>query len=165
LEDIEACAHKLAGAAAVFGSTETSAAASRLEDAVIAFRARGGSSVDVERSLDQLIARVNAAGLRSETGRGPTSDAAPALRGAPTSRPVGQRPRLLVADDDPAILERLTDILTRMGFQVETATNGVQASVKGAPVRTGRRNLRHSHAGRGRADGLGAPARPDAKAD
>ena len=130
LEDLQASAHKLAGAAAVYGATETSAAAARLEDAVIAFRARGGSSADVERSLDQLIARVNAPGTRSETGRGSTKDAAPALRDAPTSRPIGQRPRLLVADDDPAILELLTDILTRMGFQVETATNGVQASVK-----------------------------------
>jgi len=49
-----------------------------------------------------------------------------------------QRPRprkMLIADDDPAILRLLADRCARMGFQVETAMNGVQLLVK----------VRHNH--------------------
>lgn len=46
------------------------------------------------------------------------------------------RPRkMLIADDDPAILRLLADRCQRMGFQVETAMNGVQLLVK----------VRHNH--------------------
>jgi CheY-like chemotaxis protein len=42
-----------------------------------------------------------------------------------------QRPRrMLIADDDPAILRLLADRCARMGFQVETAMNGAQLLVK-----------------------------------
>jgi CheY-like chemotaxis protein len=39
-------------------------------------------------------------------------------------------PRMLVADDDPAIVRLLADRCSRAGFEVETATNGIQALIK-----------------------------------
>jgi CheY-like chemotaxis protein len=39
-------------------------------------------------------------------------------------------PKMLVADDDPAIVRLLADRCALMGFDVETATNGVQALLK-----------------------------------
>jgi CheY-like chemotaxis protein len=39
-------------------------------------------------------------------------------------------PRLLIADDDPSIVRLLADHFARMGFNVETASNGVQALLK-----------------------------------
>lgn len=42
-----------------------------------------------------------------------------------------ERPRkMLVADDDPAVLRLLADRCAKMGFKVETAMNGVQLLVK-----------------------------------
>lgn len=42
----------------------------------------------------------------------------------------GTSPRMLIADDDPSIVRVLADRCTRMGFDVDTATNGVQALLK-----------------------------------
>lgn len=39
-------------------------------------------------------------------------------------------PRMLIADDDPAIVRLLAGRCARAGFDVETATNGVQALIK-----------------------------------
>jgi CheY-like chemotaxis protein len=39
-------------------------------------------------------------------------------------------PRMLIADDDPAIVRLLADRCVKMGFKVETATNGVQLLIK-----------------------------------
>jgi CheY-like chemotaxis protein len=39
-------------------------------------------------------------------------------------------PRMLVADDDPSVLRALSDRCARMGFDVETASNGIQAALK-----------------------------------
>jgi CheY-like chemotaxis protein len=39
-------------------------------------------------------------------------------------------PRMLIADDDPAIVRLLTDRCVKMGFKVETATNGLQLLIK-----------------------------------
>ena len=39
-------------------------------------------------------------------------------------------PKMLIADDDPAIVRLLADRCVKMGFKVETATNGVQLLVK-----------------------------------
>jgi CheY-like chemotaxis protein len=44
-------------------------------------------------------------------------------------RPRGRR-RILIADDDPAILRVLSDRCAKMGFLVDTAINGVQLLVK-----------------------------------
>jgi CheY-like chemotaxis protein len=39
-------------------------------------------------------------------------------------------PKLLIADDDPAIVSLLADRCAKMGFSVETATNGLQLLIK-----------------------------------
>jgi CheY-like chemotaxis protein len=39
-------------------------------------------------------------------------------------------PRMLIADDDPAIVRMLADRCASVGFEVETATNGLQALIK-----------------------------------
>jgi CheY-like chemotaxis protein len=41
-----------------------------------------------------------------------------------------EAPRMLIADDDPAIVRLLADRCSGAGFDVETATNGVQALIK-----------------------------------
>jgi CheY-like chemotaxis protein len=46
-------------------------------------------------------------------------------------QPTDTTPRkMLIADDDPCIVRVLADRCTRMGFAVETATNGIQAVIK-----------------------------------
>jgi CheY-like chemotaxis protein len=39
-------------------------------------------------------------------------------------------PRMLIADDDPLIVRLLADRCRRVGFEVDTATNGIQALIK-----------------------------------
>jgi CheY-like chemotaxis protein len=39
-------------------------------------------------------------------------------------------PKILIADDDPCVLRAISDRCTRMGFDVETATNGLQVLIK-----------------------------------
>ncbi len=39
-------------------------------------------------------------------------------------------PKMLIADDDPLIVTALADRCARMGFEIETATNGLQAMIK-----------------------------------
>ena len=42
----------------------------------------------------------------------------------------GQKtPKMLIADDDPAVVRLLADRCAKMGFKVETATNGIQALI------------------------------------
>ena len=40
-------------------------------------------------------------------------------------------PKMLIADDDPAIVHLLAKRCSRMGFQIETASNGMQLLIKG----------------------------------
>src|SRR6202163_2731349 len=46
-----------------------------------------------------------------------------------------ETPRILIADDDPSILRLLADHCARMGFDVETASNGIQALLKASRVK------------------------------
>jgi CheY-like chemotaxis protein len=39
-------------------------------------------------------------------------------------------PRMLIADDDPSIVKLLADRCAGVGFEIETATNGIQALIK-----------------------------------
>ncbi|THD57495.1 MAG: response regulator [Bradyrhizobium sp.] len=39
-------------------------------------------------------------------------------------------PKMLIADDDPCVLRAVTDRCTRMGFDVQTASSGLQALIK-----------------------------------
>jgi CheY-like chemotaxis protein len=55
LEDLQSCAHKLAGTAGVFEFTEISNAASALEESVIARGGRAAGGDTVENDLDDLI--------------------------------------------------------------------------------------------------------------
>ena len=41
-----------------------------------------------------------------------------------------KKPRMLIADDDPAIVKLLAKRCASMGFEVETASNGIQALLK-----------------------------------
>jgi|SRR5450631_897992 CheY-like chemotaxis protein len=51
--------------------------------------------------------------------------------GAPVEfRSSEEAPRMLIADDDPSIVRLLADHCARMGFDVETASNGIQALLK-----------------------------------
>jgi CheY-like chemotaxis protein len=43
--------------------------------------------------------------------------------------------KILIADDDPSILRLLADHCARMGFDVETASNGIQALLKASRVK------------------------------
>ena len=44
-------------------------------------------------------------------------------------------PRMLIVDDDPSVLRLIADHCARIGFDVETAANGIQALVKANWVR------------------------------
>jgi CheY-like chemotaxis protein len=46
------------------------------------------------------------------------------------SRSSERAPKMLIADDDPSIVRLLADQCTRVGFEVDTATNGIQALIK-----------------------------------
>jgi CheY-like chemotaxis protein len=54
-------------------------------------------------------------------------NAAPA---AAAVRPADVGPRILIADDDPSIVRLLADHCARLGFNVETASNGLHALLK-----------------------------------
>lgn len=53
-----------------------------------------------------------------------------AKRGRRTTAPASTAPRMLIADDDPSILKILADRCARLGFEVDTASNGMQAILK-----------------------------------
>jgi CheY-like chemotaxis protein len=44
-------------------------------------------------------------------------------------------PKVLIADDDPSVVRLLADHCARMGFDVETASNGIQALLKAGRVK------------------------------
>ena len=46
-----------------------------------------------------------------------------------------ETPRMLIADDDPSIVRLLADHCARMGFDVDTASNGIQAVLKASRVK------------------------------
>ena len=45
-------------------------------------------------------------------------------------RPGDKTPGMLIADDDPSIVRLLADHCARLGFDVETASNGIRALLK-----------------------------------
>ena len=44
-------------------------------------------------------------------------------------------PRMLIADDDPLVLQAVADRCARMGFGVDTATSGLQALIKASELK------------------------------
>jgi DNA-binding response OmpR family regulator len=57
-------------------------------------------------------------------------DAEPSIHENNDVRSTRTVPRMLIADDDPAILRLLADRCARIGFQVDVASNGMQAILK-----------------------------------
>src|ERR1700676_1971406 len=55
-------------------------------------------------------------------------------REIPEFRSSGETLRLLIADDDPSIVRLLADHCARLGFGVDTASNGIQAALKARRV-------------------------------
>lgn len=51
------------------------------------------------------------------------------------SRSSQEAPRMLIADDDPSIVRLLSDHCSRMGFNVDTAANGIQALLKASRIK------------------------------
>jgi DNA-binding response OmpR family regulator len=51
------------------------------------------------------------------------------------SRSVDRVARVLIADDDPSILRLLADHCARLGFNVDTASNGIQALLKASRIK------------------------------
>jgi len=131
LELVQSCVHRLAGAAGVFGFDSVSYASSILEEAIIERRAGRGAPGGVETSFDALMKCVEreiadlGSGREIVTWQGATVDFAEPRQGAP---------RLVISDDDPAVVKLLAGRLKSMGFEVQTAINGIQALI------TARRN-------------------------
>ena len=140
-DGLRLCAHQLAGAAGVFDFPAVSAAASALEETIIKRVAGKCEPGAVKIRLEALLeciwrasARRPAAAPRPLTRDSrDTSAGKPAPVAATPSRQAA--PNMLIADDDPAILRLLVDRCRKMGFQVETAANGMQLLIK----------ARHSH--------------------
>jgi CheY-like chemotaxis protein len=57
------------------------------------------------------------------------------MRAMSMSQSKNVAPRMLVADDDPCVVRALVKRCTRMGFEVETAANGLQALIKASQRR------------------------------
>jgi CheY-like chemotaxis protein len=47
-----------------------------------------------------------------------------------SEKPISEKPRILIADDDPSVVRLLADRCARAGFEVDTAINGIQALIK-----------------------------------
>jgi len=124
LERLETCVHKLAGASGVLGFDEVSRAASTLERTIVDRRAGRCNPEDVEAGLDALIRCVDCEIRGSEPNRTKL-----AVDTADTIAPGRRAPKLLIADDDPAILNILADRCANMGFEVRIASNGIQALI------------------------------------
>ena len=137
-DGLRMCAHQLAGAAGIFGFPHISSAASTLEDALLE---RGVGNDDlraIKSKLDALLAAIEREAMQRPADV-PTASMASAAPAAPVrdERPAAapakaraRAPRMLIADDDPAVLRGLAERCAKMGFQVDTATNGLQVLIK-----------------------------------
>jgi CheY-like chemotaxis protein len=101
--------------------------------------------IDVER-LGRLPTPVRwltpnlAAGIRSDIMQQSAReikkfDVQDAAREVTDFRSTGETPRMLIADDDPSIVRLLADHCARMGFDVDTASNGIQALLKASRIK------------------------------
>jgi signal transduction histidine kinase/CheY-like chemotaxis protein len=57
----------------------------------------------------------------------PTARPAPADEAAPVAGGASRRPRALIVDDEPVVLDLIEDVLSEAGFDVRRAGNGAQA--------------------------------------
>ncbi len=135
-DGLRLCAHQLAGAAGVFDVPTVSAAAAALEDALIERQASNDDARAIRAKLKALVECI-----AREFSRQPVAQpAAPAQgeRAIKAAKPepaetvaASRKPtRMLIADDDPAILSVLAERCTQLGFRVDTASNGMQLLIK-----------------------------------
>ncbi len=115
-EGLQSCARKLAGAAGVFEFQAVSRSASALEEAIIA---QCAGRVTPGKSNPTLMRFLNVSSASS--GADMTDTIEPSQKASP---------KMLIADDDPAIVRLLADRCMKMGFKVETAANGMQLLIK-----------------------------------
>jgi CheY-like chemotaxis protein len=81
---------------------------------------KSGSGSEVMRQSVREIERLDVQQGTHEIIEFPSSD---------------ETPKILIADDDPSILRLLADHCARIGFDVETASNGIQALLKASRVK------------------------------
>jgi PleD family two-component response regulator len=79
-----------------------------------------------DRSQNAREQELNMRQSAREIGRLDVQDGAREIVELPSS----VTPRILIADDDPSIVRLLADHCARMGFDVDTASNGIQALLK-----------------------------------
>jgi CheY-like chemotaxis protein len=149
LEELQSCAHKLAGAAGIFGFQTVSCAAFKLEGSIENRRRGDGTTGELESELDMLLGSIgqalqatNRIESRSAIVDVPDTDqVTPTLSTADELEfeldspiigkidPHNKAPKILIADDDREIVKFLADQCTKMGFRVQTAPNGLQALI------------------------------------
>ncbi len=92
---------------------------------------RGGAAFFVEKpyTSEDLIETLNAA-VKPSQHAAPTNE--PPERIMPTQSEINVRPnrKVLIADDDPAVVRALSVRCRKLGLEVETAANGLQAILK-----------------------------------
>ena len=92
-----------------------------MPDGPLAIHAMDGANPAIGNR--KVIMRLSA----GEAGRIDNREDAPAIVESQSSDEI---PRILIADDDPSIVRLLADHCARMGFDVDTASNGIQALLK-----------------------------------
>jgi CheY-like chemotaxis protein len=136
-DGLRLCAHQLAGAAGIFDFPAVSEAAAALEDAVIERLAGGKDDLRAIRAkLDMLVECIESESpsRRAEPAAEPAREERPAAAAKPEpaapAQTIRKSRKMLIADDDPAVLRLLAERCTQMGFRVDTATNGMQLLIK-----------------------------------
>lgn len=138
-DGLRMCAHQLAGAAGIFGFPHISGAASALEDAIVERNASNDDLRAIKAKLDALLAAIEREAMQRPTDPTPAprreersagqAAATPPAAQAPV-KPTRKAPKMLIGDDDPAVLRTLAERCAKMGFQVDTASNGLQLLIK-----------------------------------
>jgi CheY-like chemotaxis protein len=135
LDDLQTCVHKLAGSAGVLHFYAVSRAAGDLQGSLIALRAGRATPQQLEADFDRLFGAIESTLEQSkrpallELGMGSSHAPRPAPPAQDAVRPRNRVPSVLIADDDPAILGFLASRCTQLGFEVQTAANGLQALI------------------------------------
>ena len=135
LDDLQTCVHKLAGSAGVLHFYAVSRAAGDLQGSLIAQRAGRSAPEQLEADFDRLLGAIESTLQQStrpallELGAETSSAPRPAPPVQDAVRPRHKVPSVLIADDDPAVLGFLANRCTQLGFEVQTAANGLQALI------------------------------------
>jgi CheY-like chemotaxis protein len=90
----------------------------------------GGPPTSVRRLCDIPAVEIRSDIMRQSAREIAELDIQEGTRAMVGFRSGEEAPRMLIADDDPSIVRLLADHCARMGFDVDTAPNGIQALVK-----------------------------------